>query len=182
MYKSKGYISGSAHRFVASVSSHPAASAQHVIEGTWTGTSNYTKSHTKALEKSVFMDATGEKEQVQVAPIEQQGPMESRRVWKETADGIRAGDFEKAGLAKSKLENEQRAKRKEEKEQGTIYQLANFSKVEDDEECKFGHVSYRSVLALITWHRQTASWRSSSLTRPPRKRHMCTSTLHSHSR
>lgn len=63
--------------------------------------------------------------------------MESRRVWKDVADGIRRGDFESAGIAKSKLENEQRAKRKGEKEDGSNHQLKLFTQVESDEDCTY---------------------------------------------
>lgn len=68
--------------------------------------------------------------------ISEQGDMESRRVWKDVADGIRSGDFEKAGVAKSKLENEQRTKRKNEQAEGTTYELKNFTSVADDEDCE----------------------------------------------
>jgi hypothetical protein len=37
-------------------------------------------------------------------PIEEQGPMESRKVWKLVADGIRTSDFEKASKEKSRIE------------------------------------------------------------------------------
>jgi hypothetical protein len=36
--------------------------------------------------------------------VSEQNELESRRVWKEVADGIRCGDFEKASAAKYKLE------------------------------------------------------------------------------
>jgi len=74
--------------------------------------------------------------------------MESRRVWREVADGIRKGDFETAGIAKSKLENEQRAKRKQEKEEGTSYRLQRFKPVASDEECKSRFTTFCPILAM----------------------------------
>ena len=62
--------------------------------------------------------------------------MESRRVWKDVADGIRAGDFEKAGVVKSKLENDQRAKRRLEQAEGRSFPLKNFVLVQDDPVCE----------------------------------------------
>jgi hypothetical protein len=134
-YKGKGYLSGAAHRYVANVSSHPAASPAHVIEGTWTDVAKFTKSHS-AYNDKVFSDATSDKREVQVKPIAEQGDMESRKVWKDVADGIRSGDFEKAGAAKSKLENDQRTKRKNEQAEGSAYALKNFTPVADDEDCE----------------------------------------------
>jgi len=139
-YKGKGYISGAAHRFAANVSPHPMGNPSHVIEGSWIGQSKFVKTEHKTYTlNSLFADASGEndsKKGIQVKPIEEQGDMESRRVWKDVADGIRKGDFETAGAAKSKLENEQRSKRKNEKEDGNAYPLQRFKEVASNEECK----------------------------------------------
>lgn len=119
------------------MSSHPAASPAYVIEGSWVETAKFVKSNNpNYAEGSVFTDATTDKSEAQVDPISQQGEMESRRVWKDVADGIRSGDFEKAGAAKSKLENEQRARRKTEQAEGRTYELQNFKLVPDDENCE----------------------------------------------
>jgi len=139
-YKGKGYLSGAAHRFSAAVAKHSSSvsSPAHLIEGSWVGQSKYAKSSIRSYDGTTFADATRDddtpKKEVIVAPIENQGDMESRRVWKDVADGIRKGDFETAGVAKSKLENEQRALRKSEKEQGTIYQLRCFEPMAADPE------------------------------------------------
>lgn len=137
-YKGKGYLSGAAHRFLANVSLHPSSPPAHIVEGSWIGQSKYTKSSIRSNDGAIFADASRDddtpKKEVQVAPLAQQGELESRRVWQDVADGIRKGDFEQAGTAKSKLENEQRAKRKAEKEQGTTYQLRSFEPVADDPE------------------------------------------------
>lgn len=70
--------------------------------------------------------------------------MESRRVWKDVADGIRSSDFDKAGVAKSKLENEQRAMRKVEQSEDRTFALANFKLVQDDDE-------YRKLAQLFAF-------------------------------
>jgi len=59
--------------------------------------------------------------------------MESRRVWKEVADGIRNGNFDAASQAKSKLENTQRQKRKEELALQMPHHMKNFTLVDNDE-------------------------------------------------
>lgn len=143
-YKGKGYISGAAHRFSANVSPHPMGNPSHIIEGSWIGQSKFTKTDHKSYSVgAVFADASGDddtKQGIQVKPISEQSEMESRRVWKDVADGIRKGDFEGAGIAKSKLENEQRAKRKGEKEDGSKHALKLFDQVESDEDCRWTYL------------------------------------------
>jgi hypothetical protein len=133
------------------------------IEGQWHGLSKFVKQVPKWWQGSgdKFLDQTEEKlDEITVQDISKQGPLESRRVWKDVADGIRSGDFEAASSAKSKLEvsliivhsvffsrplsnflvlllfkNEQRAKRKEELANGTPWQMSHFDRVDSDEEC-----------------------------------------------
>ncbi|KAH7882179.1 hypothetical protein F5I97DRAFT_1913014 [Phlebopus sp. FC_14] len=91
-YKGKGYFSGKSHSFKATVT--PPAHVQqssHVIEGTWHTTSKHNSSG------ATFHDVTIPKEEVTVAPIEQQDEWESRRLWYE-------GDFESAAREKSRIE------------------------------------------------------------------------------
>ena len=72
-----------------------------------------------------------------VAPIEEQAdPFESRRVWEKVAKGIRTGDFEMASREKSRVENEQRQRRKDEAAKGEKWQLKHFVRVESDPDCK----------------------------------------------
>jgi len=52
----------------------------------------------------LFSDSTTQKEEVSVASLEAQGEWESRRLWKEAADGIKTGDFDRASREKTKIE------------------------------------------------------------------------------
>lgn len=76
------------------------------VEGQWNGVSKYVKEvPTYCSTGQIFLDQTEEKHQViTVEELSKQGPLESRKVWKDVADGIRKGDFESASAAKSKLE------------------------------------------------------------------------------
>ncbi|OBT51255.1 hypothetical protein VE04_07281 [Pseudogymnoascus sp. 24MN13] len=67
-----------------------------------------------------------------IAPLEQQDPMESRRAWSKVAAGIAAGDMDATGVEKSKIENEQRALRAKEKEDGSEWTRRYFTRVESD--------------------------------------------------
>ncbi|KAF9238320.1 hypothetical protein BU15DRAFT_88391 [Melanogaster broomeanus] len=113
-YKGKGYFSGTSHSFKATVT-HPTHVLQspHVIQGTW---------HTTSTDKqtgATFHDVTAPKEEVTVVPIEQQDEWESRRLWYGVAKGIREGDFESASREKTRIENEQRQRRRDEAAAGT---------------------------------------------------------------
>jgi hypothetical protein len=52
----------------------------------------------------LFLDTATPKEEVTVAPVEQQGEWESRKLWASVAQGIRTGNYDAAGRDKSKLE------------------------------------------------------------------------------
>jgi oxysterol-binding protein-related protein 9/10/11 len=132
-YKGRGYFSGKSHQFKASVfrpGSGSYSSAAHTIEGFWHTTSKNSKNGVP------FTDVTGPKEEVTVLPIENQSPWESRKLWSAVAKGIREGDFDTASKEKSKIENEQRQRRKDEQAAGSPWQLKHFVHVDNDPTCK----------------------------------------------
>ncbi|KAF8522736.1 hypothetical protein BU17DRAFT_44441 [Hysterangium stoloniferum] len=124
-YKGKGYFSGKSHSFKALVHPPGSSAAKHTIEGQWHTTS-------KDSRGVPFHDVQGAKEEVSTLPIEEQGEWESRQLWKLVAKGIREGDFETASREKSKIENEQRQRRKDEIADGTSWQLKHFVHVSND--------------------------------------------------
>ncbi|KAG1740144.1 uncharacterized protein EDB91DRAFT_1133189 [Suillus paluster] len=128
-YKGKGYFSGKSHTFKATLTppAHAHVSTSpHVIEGTWHTTS-------KDLNTGgAFHDVTSPKEEITVAPIEEQSEWESRKLWFGVAKGIREGDFETAATFKGKIENEQRQRRKDESAGGTTWELKHFKHVDND--------------------------------------------------
>ncbi|KAG1774741.1 hypothetical protein EV702DRAFT_1122440 [Suillus placidus] len=124
-YKGKGYFSGKSHSFKATLTP-PSHTSPHVIEGTWHTTSK--ESHSGAT----FHDVASPKEEITVAPIEEQGEWESRKLWFGVAKGIREGDFESAATFKGKIENEQRQRRRDESAGGTTWELKHFKHVEHD--------------------------------------------------
>jgi hypothetical protein len=104
----KGYFSGKAHTFTAKIGpsvSGASSAATYVIEGQWNGKSAFTKDSKKRAGQP-FVDAGPDagRDEIAVAPISEQGEMESRRIWTEVADGIRKGNFEASTAAKVKLE------------------------------------------------------------------------------
>lgn len=113
-YKGKGWLSGKAHSYKASLTKDSTSIAS--LEGQWTGATKDTKG-------DLNFDAQIPKEEVNVKPLEEQDATESRLVWKEVAEGIRSGNYDKAGKAKSKIENDQRAKRKTEAAENKQHEL-----------------------------------------------------------
>ncbi|THH08826.1 hypothetical protein EW145_g2445 [Phellinidium pouzarii] len=129
-YSGKGYFTGKAHTFKATVT-NPELAATHVLytfEGQWNAISHNKKTG------EVFTDVTAPKEEVTVSFLESQTDFETRRLWKHVADGIRSGKFDAASLEKSKIENEQRQRRKDELAKGEPWKLKHFVKIESDPE------------------------------------------------
>ncbi|KAF8591686.1 Oxysterol-binding protein [Ramaria rubella] len=124
-YKGKGYFSGKTHSFKALVTPPGSSTPKHTIEGQWHTTS-------KDTHGGLFHDVQGPKEEVSTAPIEEQIEWESRKLWSLVAKGIREGDFETASREKSKIENEQRQRRKDELSAGRPWQLKHFTHVSSD--------------------------------------------------
>lgn len=102
----------------------------YTFEGQW----NTTSKNTKTGEE--FTNVTEKAEDVAALPIDKQSEWESRRLWQKVADGIRTSNFGVASQEKSRIENEQRQRRKEEVAAGTKWQLKHFVQVASDPECK----------------------------------------------
>jgi len=131
-YSGRGYFSGKAHTFKATVT-RPGFSDSGVVptlytfEGQWDSISRDKRTGRE------FTNVLSPKEEVTVNPIPvQEDAFESRRLWEKVATGIRTGDFETASREKSKIENEQRQMRKDEAAKGEKWQLKHFVKVESD--------------------------------------------------
>ncbi|KAF8642939.1 hypothetical protein AX16_009327 [Volvariella volvacea WC 439] len=138
-YKGKGYFSGKSHSFKAIVTPEPSAfgplskpsslGSDHVIEGTWHQTSKFLKTGQE------FHNVLGPKEEVSALGGESDGEMgdfETRKLWSAVAKGIREGDYETASREKSKIENEQRQRRRDEAAAGTTWAWKHFGHTESD--------------------------------------------------
>ena len=133
-YSGRGYFSGKAHTFKATVTRPgllPSTQILHTIEGQWDSTSRDKRTGAE------FSNVLGPKEEVIVAPIEEQeDAFESRKLWEKVAKGIRSGDYEMASREKSKIENEQRQRRRDEAAKGEKWQLKHFVRVEQAPDCE----------------------------------------------
>ncbi|KAL7420715.1 Oxysterol-binding protein 4 [Cryptotrichosporon argae] len=126
-YKGKGYFSGKAHSFKATLQ-HKGKSVQ-TYEGQWTGVSTI-----GGPKGATFLDASSPKEEVVVKPVDQQGEWESRKLWLKVAQGIKSGNYDEAGREKSRIENDQRQRRKDEAAAGSPWPLKHFEHVDSDKD------------------------------------------------
>ena len=72
-----------------------------------------------------------------VLPIDQQDPYESRRAWSNVAQAIQRGDMDAASRYKSRIENAQRALRKQEIEDGRDWERRFFLTVDENDDPEF---------------------------------------------
>ena len=131
-YSGRGYFSGKAHSFQATVSAPSSSKPILQAQGIWSGKSTVTEGTVLPV-GSVFWDADAQKrDEVHVKPLDQMGEYESRRLWQHVSHGIRTGNYDLASKDKSRIENEQRALRKKRETDGTQHQLKHFVLIEDD--------------------------------------------------
>lgn len=133
-YSGKGWLSGKKNTFSATL--YPSDNEKdtlYTITGQWNKSFEIREGSSKHGTLIESYDAEASKTTpLEVAPIETQDPMESRRAWSKVAAGIAVGDMDTTGVEKSKIENEQRALREKEKAEGRTWERRYFSKVESD--------------------------------------------------
>lgn len=132
------------------------------VEGTWHENSKFTRGAAGS-----FHD-TDDHFKEEVAPLqwtEESGELETRKLWKLVAKGIREGDFELASREKSRIEvififyttttlfliiknqNDQRQRRKDEQAAGTTWKSKHFDYEESDPVCKSSLIFFSLYVA-----------------------------------
>lgn len=137
-YSGRGYFSGKKNSFKARIYPDKLASANKenalvTISGQWSDKSYVAKgSHTAASSSgTLFYSATQTKpEKLDVKPLEKQHKLESRKAWEKVAAAIKTGDYDAIHKEKSKIENEQRELRSEEKAAAVPWQVRWFDRVD----------------------------------------------------
>lgn len=131
-YSGKGWLSGKKNTFTATV--YPAGKERDIlysIDGQWTDTFTIRAGSSKKAEVIDTYNAKATPTTpLQVAPLEQQDPLESHRAWHAVAQGIQKSDMDTVSAEKSKIENSQRELRKKEKEEGREWQRRYFKRVD----------------------------------------------------
>lgn len=127
-YCSKGWLRGASHSFVAKLFRDGAEkSPLYTIAGRWDGSYTVTNSKGKVV-STVDLDSL-KRTPLQVAPLDRQHPLETGKAWKHVIDAINNNDIFAVGQEKSKIENAQRALRKEEARDGRSWEQRYFKSV-----------------------------------------------------
>lgn len=126
-FSGRGYFSGKKNSFKARIykdskDSKDKEKALYTISGQWSGSSKIIKA-SKKEESRLFYDAARiPAEHLNVKPLEEQHPLESRKAWYDVAGAIKLGDFNLIAKTKTELEETQRELRKEEEAKGISWQ------------------------------------------------------------
>ena len=133
-YSGKGWISGKKNSFTATL--YPTGKEKdtlYTVTGQWTKSFEIRDGHSKSATVIDSYDAEASATTpLYIAPLEQQHPYESRRAWSKVAAGISKGDMDATGIEKSKIENEQREMRANERAEGKTWERRYFTKKESD--------------------------------------------------
>ena len=129
-YSGRGWLSGKKNSLVARLYAKEQENDElYKIDGQWSRVFIIHDMKKKKVLETI--DTTAMKTTpLQVAPIAEQDPLESRRAWQKVAEAIRKGDMDKTSAEKSAIENIQRALRKKEQEEGKVWPRRFFKKIE----------------------------------------------------
>jgi len=119
-FKTKGFFSGTYNAINGKVKSKGVEVGD--ISGRWSHVMEFKRS--KSGDKRILFDAHSKEHmlaQKTIAPLDQQEPNESRRLWNNLTDAINAKDMEAATEAKTAVEDAQRESRKKREDGGEQY-------------------------------------------------------------
>ncbi|KAI6922734.1 oxysterol binding protein-like protein, partial [Hortaea werneckii] len=115
-YSGKGWVSGSKNSLHATVYPHgkekEKSAVLYTADGSWTD--SFVIKDAKKQTVDTYNAKKEPKTPLQVAPIPEQDPLETRRAWQKVADAIQKGDMNATSYEKSIIEEQQRALRKKE--------------------------------------------------------------------
>ena len=131
-YICKGWLSGKRNSFTANVfHDDNEKEPLYTAEGQWCDSFTIKEAKTQRVVERLDIDKMA-RTPLNVAPVEHQHPLESRRAWQHVSAAINRGDIFTIGHEKSKIENEQREMRKREKGNGTEFPRRYFSRAKED--------------------------------------------------
>ncbi|XP_040819870.1 oxysterol-binding protein-related protein 10 isoform X2 [Ochotona curzoniae] len=105
IFHTKPFYGGKVHRVTAEVKHNPTNTIVCKAHGEWNGTLEFTYNNG---ETKVIDTTTLPVYPKKIRPLEKQGPMESRNLWREVTRYLRLGDIDAATEQKRRLEEKQR--------------------------------------------------------------------------
>lgn len=134
-YSGKGWLSGKKNTIVATIS--PTGKEKEVlfnVTGQWNKTfeiySGPAKTNSKSTLVATYDAVNTAQTELEVAPIDKQHPLESRRAWARVAEAIQKGDMDTTGIEKGKIEQAQRDMRAKERSEDRTWERQYFTAVE----------------------------------------------------
>ncbi|KAK0625091.1 hypothetical protein B0T17DRAFT_617227 [Bombardia bombarda] len=120
-FSGEGILRGKKNTFAASIyrKSDPARRAIYTVSGVWSDGWTATDARTGETLEVYKVDAEeNAAAPVDLPPVEEQDPWESRRAWGGVLNGMEAGDMRKVLGEKTRIEQAQRAMRRDEESRG----------------------------------------------------------------
>lgn len=119
------------HAALYAASDKKMSSPLYTVDGTWNG--SFTIKDSKGNEIETYDSAAHTPVPLETADLTKQDPWESRKAWGATIAALDKGEMQGASDAKSRVEQAQRAMRKEEQAKGKQWTPVFFEKLERDE-------------------------------------------------
>ncbi|XP_049727133.1 oxysterol-binding protein-related protein 10 isoform X2 [Elephas maximus indicus] len=123
IFHTKPFYGGKVHRVTAEVKHNPTNTIVCKAHGEWNGTLEFTYSNG---ETKVIDTTTLPVYPKKIRPLEKQGPMESRNLWREVTHYLRLGDIDAATEQKRRLEEKQRVEERKRENLCTPWQPKYF--------------------------------------------------------
>lgn len=133
-FSGKGWLRGKRNSFFASLYADGQEAEQlYTAQGQWSGVFTVTDARSgTAIEKYDSNTSMDHLTPISVAPLEEQDPMESRRLWNKFATKMQQGDMSAVSAEKNRIEVRQRQLRKEEQKEGKAWERRYFSNTDVD--------------------------------------------------
>ncbi|KAG0226295.1 hypothetical protein BGW41_004226 [Actinomortierella wolfii] len=123
-FKTKGFFTGTYNAIAGKIKRESTGEVLYDISGKWSDEIHFTKKGGK--KETVFNAHTAKIHPKIVAPEEEQDPNESRRLWSKLTAAMLQRNMDLATEEKTKVEDEQRALRRDRAEHGIPHQLRFF--------------------------------------------------------
>jgi hypothetical protein len=160
-FAGKGWVSGKKNSFNAQIwngagshhgPGHNERDPIYSADGQWSEAFDLKEgSGKKAIIISSFKPSDIKLSRLNVAPIEEQDPLESRKAWSQVSRAIDKGDMDATSYFKSRIEQAQRALRAKELKEGRSWQRVFFRNVSPDEPEEAGIQKLVKMCTALGW-------------------------------
>jgi hypothetical protein len=131
-YSGKGWLSGKKNSVTGTIySTKKEKDVVYNVTGQWNKELSFYKGPAKSNSSSTLVSTYNAAEtsqtELEVAPLEKQHPLESRRAWAKVAEVIQTGDLDAVSVEKGKIEQAQRDMRNKERSENRTWERRYFT-------------------------------------------------------